>query len=297
MKEFKVTDGNEKERLNKYLAHILPNASMGFIYKMLRKKNITLNGKKASGNELLKAGDEVRIFFSDQTFEKFSAKDDLPEISSNLLKILYEDTDIIAVHKPAGLLSQSDKKGGDCVNARILSYLSANGKMPSDFTPSIVNRLDRNTSGIVLAGKTYKGSRFLSDAIQSRDVVKTYYCIADGHLEKPGLYRAWHHQNADNTVTVSDTKREGDKEAVTEFFPEKYSGKHTLVRVILHTGRKHQIRAALKHLGHPVTGDPKYGKGHEKHMYLHAFSVEVPGIGKIEDPVPEYFGRFLDADI
>ncbi|MDD6551238.1 MAG: RluA family pseudouridine synthase [Lachnospiraceae bacterium] len=297
MKEFTVTSGNEKERLNKYLAHILPNASMGFLYKMLRKKNITLNGKKASGNELLKAGDEVRIFFSDETFEKFSSKTvSIPE-SSKPLQVLYEDDDIIAVHKPAGLLSQSDIKGGDCVNARILAYLSTNGKMPSDFTPSIVNRLDRNTSGIVLAGKTYKGSRFLSDAIQSRDVVKTYYCIADGHFEKTGLYKAWHHQNPDNSVTISDKKREGDKEAVTEFFPEKYSGKHTLVRVILHTGRKHQIRASLSNLGHPVTGDPKYGRGHEKHMYLHAFSVEVPGIGKIEDPVPEYFGRFLDADI
>lgn len=296
MREFSVSEKNESERLNKYLSHLLPNASMGFIYKMLRKKNITLNGKKASGNELLKPGDEVRIFFSDETYEKFSRKK--ADAAGNAdIKVLYEDDDIIAVHKPAGLLSQSDKKGGDCVNARILAYLSSNGKMPDDFTPSIANRLDRNTSGIVLAGKTYKGSRFLSDSIQSRDIVKTYYCIADGWFERKGVYRCYHHINSDKTVSISDIKHEGDKEAVTEFFPEETSKRHTLVRVILHTGRKHQIRASMAHLGHPVTGDPKYGKGHEKHMYLHAYSVEIPGVGTITDEVPDYFRRFMNADI
>lgn len=296
MREFTVPEGNKSERLNKYLSHLLPNASMGFIYKMLRKKNITLNEKKASGNELLMPGDEVRIFFSDETYEKFSKREtEVAEASP--IAVLYEDDDIIAVHKPAGLLSQSDKKGGDCVNARILYYLSTKGKMPADFTPSIANRLDRNTSGIVLAGKTYKGSRFLSDAIQSRDVIKTYYCIVDGWFEKRGLYKAYHHTNSDNTVTISDIKHEGDKEAVTEFFPEETSKRHTLVRIILHTGRKHQIRASLAHLGHPVTGDPKYGKGHEKHLYLHAYSVEIPGVGMIVDEVPDYFRRFMDADV
>ncbi|MQN01525.1 MAG: RluA family pseudouridine synthase [Lachnospiraceae bacterium] len=300
MKELIISEANEKERLNKYLSHLLSNASMGFIYKMLRKKNITLNGKKASGNELLKSGDIIKIFFSDETYDKFTANDRGIVPAQNPLEpltVLYEDSDIIAVHKPAGLLSQSDKRGGDCVNSRILFLLSSRGEMETGFTPSIVNRLDRNTSGIVLAGKTYRGSRMLSDLIQSRDVIKTYYCIADGHFKREGIYRVWHTENKDNTVNVSDKETEGAKEIVTEFFPERYSRSHTLIRIILHTGRKHQIRASLSHLGYPVTGDSKYGKGHEKHMYLHAFSVRIPGIGTIEDPLPDYFRRFMDADI
>lgn len=296
MKEIKVSSGNENERLNKYLARILPNASMGFIYKMLRKKNITLNDKKASGSELLKSGDQVKIFFSDETFEKFSARAEEHHRDVKPIKVLYEDDDIIAVHKPAGLLSQSDRKGGDCVNERILSYLSSRDKLPDDFTPSIVNRLDRNTSGIVLAGKTYQGTRRLTEQIRTRQIIKKYKCICLGSFDKKMTVHSFLKEKQQNTVEILDSPSDGAKEIITEFIPEQKLTGFTFLTVVLHTGRKHQIRAQLAHLGHPIVGDAKYGKGHGR-MYLHAFSVYVPDVGVITDPVPDEFGRFINAHI
>lgn len=296
MKLINVDQGHEKERLNKYLSRILPNASMSFIYKMLRKKNIVLNGRKASGSELLKSGDEIKIFFSDETFDKFSKQSTSVIREAGPIQVLFENEDIIAVHKPAGLLSQSDKSGGDCVNARILSYLSVKSELPSDFTPSIVNRLDRNTSGIVLAGKTYQGTRMLTEEIRERKIIKTYKCICDGAFAEHMTVTAYLIEAADNKVEIYDSFVDGSKKIITEFIPDRRLAGYTLLTVILHTGRKHQIRAQLSALGHPVAGDPKYGRGKGK-MLLHAYSVEIPDIGVIEDPLPDNFTRFINAHL
>lgn len=296
MKQIVVDERFSKERLNKYLSGILPNASMGFIYKMLRKKNIVLNGRKAQGNELLSAGDEIKIFFSDDTFDKFSRKEAVTIADAKPLTVLYEDNDVIAVHKPAGLLSQSDRAGGDCVNARILSYLAKKNELPSDFTPSIVNRLDRNTSGLVLAGKTYQGVRTLTEEIRTRKVIKTYKCICVGRFEEHKTVTAFLKEIPGNQVEIYDNEVAGSRKIITEFIPETQLNGYTLLTVILHTGRKHQIRAQLSALGHPVVGDPKYGHGRGI-MYLHAYSVEIPEIGLIADPVPDNFTRFINAHL
>ena len=296
MKQITVDESFSKERLNKYLSRLLPNASMGFIYKMLRKKNIVLNGKKASGNELLDAGDEIKIFFSDETYEKFSKKGS-PVIHNALpVRVIYEDKDIIAVHKPAGLLSQSDRAGGDCVNARILSYLAKKNELPFDFTPSIVNRLDRNTSGLVLAGKTYQGVRTLTEEIRTRKVVKTYKCICVGRFEEHKTVTAYLKEIPGNQVEIYDNEVAGSRRIITEFIPETQLNGYTLLTVILHTGRKHQIRAQLAALNHPVAGDAKYGRG-KGTMYLHAYSVDIPEIGTITDPLPDDFTRFINAHL
>lgn len=296
MKQINIDADAENERLNKYLARLLPNASMGFIYKMLRKKNIVLNGSKASGSELLKAGDEIKVFFSDETYDKFSRKTprEVPEFRP--LTVLYEDSDIIAVHKPAGLLSQSDKKGGDCVNARIISYLGSKGELSDDFTPSIVNRLDRNTSGIVLAGKTYQGTRRLTEEIRERIVIKTYKCICEGDFARHMTVTAFLKELPGNQVKIYNSEVDGSKKIITEFIPERELNGYTLLKVILHTGRKHQIRAQLSALGHPVAGDGKYGK-RKGYLCLHAYSVEIPDIGVITDPLPDEFRRFIDAHL
>ena len=296
MKQIVVDERFSKERLNKYLSGILPNASMGFIYKMLRKKNIVLNGRKAQGNELLSAGDEIKIFFSDDTFDKFSRKEAVTIADARPLTVLYEDNDVIAVHKPAGLLSQSDRAGGDCVNTRILSYLAKKNELPSDFTPSIVNRLDRNTSGLVLAGKTYQGVRTLTEEIRTRKVIKTYKCICVGRFEEHKTVTAYLKEIPGNQVEIYDNEVAGSRRIITEFIPETQLNGYTLLTVILHTGRKHQIRAQLSALGHPVVGEPKYGHGRGI-MYLHAYSVEIPEIGLITDPVPDNFTRFINAHL
>lgn len=296
MKQIVVDERFSKERLNKYLSGILPNASMGFIYKMLRKKNIVLNGRKAQGNELLSAGDEIKIFFSDDTFDKFSRREAVTIADAKPLTVLYEDNDVIAVHKPAGLLSQSDRAGGDCVNARIISYLAQRKELLPDFTPSIVNRLDRNTSGIVLAGKTYQGVRALTEEIRERRIIKTYKCICEGDFPEEGTVTAYLKEIEGNQVRVFSSEVAGSKRIITEFIPERRLVGFTLLRVILHTGRKHQIRAQLAALNHPVAGDAKYGRG-KGTMYLHAYSVDIPEIGTITDPLPDDFTRFINAHL
>ncbi len=299
MKEIRVAESFSDSRLDKYLIRLLPSASAGFIYKMLRKKNITLNGKKASGRELLRDGDLIRIFFSDETFEKFSRKEQICSSEGVMLAetdILYQDKDIMAVHKPAGLLSQSNRPGGDCLNARIISYLASEGELSSDFTPSIVNRLDAATSGIVLFGKTYHGVRLLTEMIRERRIVKTYKCICHKTFEEKVTVTSYLKELSGNRVSVTAERTDGSKRIITEFIPEKRLCGYTLLTVILHTGRKHQIRAQLAALGFPVAGDSKYGHDSGR-LYLHAYSVEIPGIGQIVDLLPEEFGRFINAHL
>lgn len=296
MKKIIVDDRYENMRFNKYINHLLPSARMGFIYRMLRKKNIVLNGKKADGSEAVHAGDEVKIFFSDETYEEFSRKKPRTIRKTAPIKVLYEDDDIMAVHKPRGLKSQSDKAGGDCVNSRIISLLDSEGKLTDDFTPSIVNRLDTNTTGIVLAGKTYQGTRRLTELIRESQIVKTYKCICIGDFPERKFVKNYIVTEKGNQVSVSDTKINGGRIAKTEFIPEKRMNGYTLLTVILHTGRKHQIRATLAHLGHPVAGDSKYGND-KGYMYLHAYSVDIPDTGVITDPLPEEFERFINAHL
>lgn len=296
MKKITVDDRYENMRFNKFIRHLLPSAGMGFIYRMLRKKNIVLNGKKADGSEQVHAGDEVKIFFSDETYADLSEKKPRDINRPKPVKVLYEDDDIIAVHKPRGLKSQSDRAGGDCVNARILSLLESEGKLPDDYTPSIVNRLDTNTTGIILAGKTYRGTRRLTEQIREGQIVKTYKCICRGDFKERIFVKNYIVNEKKDQVRVSDTRINGGKIAKTEFIPERKLNGYTLLSVILYTGRKHQIRATLAHLGYPVAGDSKYGN-ERGYMYLHSYSVSIPDIGVIYDRVPTEFERFINAHL
>lgn len=178
MQELTITDLEAGQRLNKYMMKYLNQAPSSFIYKMLRKKNITRNGKKASGDEILECGDVIKLFLADETIEKFrvvksagSATSDGSAQASRqkpgiTLQILYQDPDILAVHKPVGVLSQKAKKDDYSINEAIVDYCLSmrilTVKQLETFHPSISNRLDRNTSGIILAGISLKGSQTLA---------------------------------------------------------------------------------------------------------------------------------------
>ena len=168
MKQFTISPNESGQRFDKYLKKLLSNASGSFVYKMLRKKNITLNDHKADGTEKLNAGDLVKLFLSDETFEKFSGVDEtnseymkLKSIDSGRLQVVYEDDDVIIINKPSGMLSQKAVPEDISANEYILSYLIRKGSLSEEqfktFKPSICNRLDRNTSGLLIAGKTLKG--------------------------------------------------------------------------------------------------------------------------------------------
>ena len=312
MKEFKISPLNQDQKLIRYLERILKNAGSGFLYKMLRKKNITLNGKKASGNETLQAGDVVKIFFSDETFEKMSGmkfeqdmgKENSVRTASNhriqtdgrkertekswgegsrydggrkedlrfprapfLIQILYEDTDLLAVNKPSGVLSQKSDSGRASMNEYLIRYCLEEGRMTEEdlrtFRPSVVNRLDRNTSGILLFGKTMRGLHLGSELVKSHQGQKTYHCIVTGdssRFKENTLVKGWLLKDSKkNMVTYSTHELKNGLYMEEEVRLLRKKGPYSLLEVLLHTGRSHQIRSSLSALGCPIVNDRKYG--------------------------------------
>ncbi len=205
------------QRLDKFLRRYLPEAGSGFLYKQLRKKNITLNGTKASGKELLREGDEIRIFFSDETLRKFSAKESLPQKNKSgkprpslvASDILFEDSHMLILNKKAGILSQKAAPEDISLVEMIQSYLTEKGELTEEslriFRPSVVNRIDRNTSGIVLAAKTLAAARELSECLRDRTVHKYYYALTEGEILEPARISAYLTKDPrTNRVTVHD---------------------------------------------------------------------------------------------
>ena len=179
MREFQINSNEAGQRFDKYLKKLLVGAPNSFVYKMLRKKNITLNGKKADGTEKLIGGDVVKLFLSDETFEKFTGKEEVAAAYEHLkglraLPVVYEDEDVLIVNKPSGMLSQKAKPTDVSANEHIISYLIEKGELTEEmmrtFKPSVSNRLDRNTSGLLVAGKTLKGLQEMSQALKERTV-------------------------------------------------------------------------------------------------------------------------------
>ncbi len=301
MKEYIISGADEGQTLLKYLEKVLPGAKGGITFKALRKKNITLNNAKAAGKEVLKAGDSVRVFFSDDTIEKYRPKYGSSAVTKKVTgkeikdfshSIIYEDGNVLVVNKEPGLLSQGDASGDISLNDILLSYLENETKHYA-VKPSVVNRLDRNTSGIVLCGKTQKGLKGLSELIRDRSVRKLYHAVVLGELkEKLTLEGFLSKDREENKVSISEGNSEKDSDPVkTIVSPDSYIDvqgiRMTLVTAELVTGKPHQIRAHLLEAGYPIIGDPKYRTPESKEVsdklkagrqLLHAYRVEFPVI-------------------
>lgn len=345
MRELKIGPLDGGQRLDKYLLRVFKEADKGFLYRMLRKKNITLNGKKAEGGERLSEGDTVQVFFSEETFEKMAGgrppeaaggpqKAGHPEasggrISPAALDIIFETPHILLVNKPAGLLTQKAAARDDCLTDRIAAYVKGrNDAASTGFTPSAANRLDRNTSGLVLAGKTLPGQQLLSYLLRSRKTEKYYLCLVKGQMEKETdstLY--WQKEEAENRALISEVPREGALPIRLKATPLAHLREGTdLLKVQLISGKSHQIRAQLAWLGHPILGDSKYGDGDFTRrlgaqlgiplrlQLLHSWQLVFPAYEEEESlspltrqlwqelagrgftaPYPPYFKRVLEA--
>jgi 23S rRNA pseudouridine955/2504/2580 synthase len=369
MKELIIDKLGDNQRLDKYLSKYLSAASKSFIYKMLRKKNITLNDKKADGSEKLQSGDSVKIFFSDETLNKFSEgkscisnagsrqtnnmTDKAADNTANEpavrtdgkhtdstadkysytafkkglsvdyekiyrpLDIVYEDENVLFINKPVGMLSQKADKNDCSLVEYITAYLLHNNSLTYEdlamFTPSICNRLDRNTSGIIAAGKTMKGLQELSSHFKERTLAKYYICIVAGKVDKRQLIKGYLYKDKKlNKVTICQTLPNGRDTSEylpieTEYIPVAYSDNATLLKVHLITGRSHQIRAHLASINHPLAGDYKYGKAsfnrrftdkyNCKSQLLHSYELNIPDMDiHIHTDIPDVFLNVLKGE-
>lgn len=324
MREIVIEKNEAGQRLDKFLAKYMNEASKSFFYKMMRKKNITLNGKKCEGNEKLAEGDVVKLFLAEDTIEKFSSVQ-VQEVKKVDLDILYEDDEIILVNKPAGMLSQKGKETDESLVEYLIDYLLGSGKLTESglraFRPSVCNRLDRNTSGIVAAGKSLAGLQMLSGVFKDRSIHKYYQCLVSGEIRDVKTVDGWllkdEKKNQVRILTEAEAKRFGGrggdeepKRIRTKYEPIATDGRFTLLKVTLLTGRSHQIRAHLASLGHPIVGDFKYGGVSKvnpsgrtvKYQLLHSYRLEFPKLAEpfvylsgrvFEAPLPGYFGSVL----
>ncbi len=271
MKEIIISENESFQRLDRFLMKLMPHASKGFIQKMIRKKNIKCNNEKSDPCLLLKKGDAIQIYFSDETYGKFTHKAKQrpqdPKIASpRKLAIIAENKDLLVVNKPANLLSQPDYSGDLSLIDLALDYLIATGSYDPQkeitFTPACSNRLDRNTSGIVLIPKTYQSLQTINTLIREKKVKKYYLALVDGIISTSGSCQNFGTKDKfANLSTVSEAKISKDSQLMAlNYRPLESHFNTTLIRIELLTGRSHQIRAQLAHLGHPILGDHKYGK-------------------------------------
>lgn len=318
MQEIQIAANEAGQRLDKLLAKYLSEAPKSFLYKMLRKKNIVLNGKKASGNEKLVAGDSVKLFLSDETIQKFSREITVCK-SNTKLDILYEDDDILLVNKPAGMLSQKAEAKDISLVEHLISYLLESGQLTREnlksFKPSICNRLDRNTSGLVVCGKSLKGLQTMGQLFKERTLKKYYRCIVAGNVTEKQYVKGYLIKDEKkNQVTVCDTYFPESQEIETEYRPIQQLKQGTLLEVHLITGKTHQIRAHLASQGHAIIGDYKYGsreindrykKEYQlSHQLLHAYRLEVPKTKELPQlsekmfvaPLPKQFQKIIEGE-
>ena len=294
MQELHVTANEAGQRLDKLLAKFLNQAPKSFLYKMMRKKNIVLNGKKCTGNEKLKQGDSIKLFFSDETIEKFSAGTYVTPKKEkiNMLPIIYEDEQVLLMNKPVGVLSQKAKDSDVSAVEILINYLIETNQLSKEqfrtFHPSICNRLDRNTSGILVAGKTLPALQEMNRFFKERTIAKYYRCLVKGRVIKNEDYIKGYLVKDQKTNKVSITKKKAEEGVPieTEYCVIQSNDEVSLLEVHLITGKTHQIRAHLASIGHPIIGDYKYGDKQINEMYrqeyglksqlLHAYRLEMP---------------------
>lgn len=377
MREINVSTNEAGQRLDKLLRKYLKNANTSFIYKMLRKKNIVLNDKKAEGKEILNLGDSVKMYFSEETFATMTGRSgqyfgsaeknrearadataqctstssdytasagkrsaqthrsgSSADTNSAQMRrgassgntserrekrafdvegfrkhIVYEDENLLVLNKPSGWLSQSDASGLPSVNERCLQYLMATGALTEaqlqTFKPGIANRLDRNTSGLILFGKTLPALQALATLLRDRTMEKYYLAIVNGdidHAQRIDGYLAKDERT--NRVEIRPQPFPDAVEIHTAYEPLKRSAEYTVLKVHLITGKTHQIRAHLRAIGHPIIGDPKYGRkdanayyrthGGVQSQLLHAWELHFPE--KLDGPLQNLAGQTITAE-
>ncbi len=312
MKQYTIDENSGNQRLDRYLFKLMPLADRNFLQKMLRKKRIKLNGGRAEPKDTVHSGDTVQVYFSEETIAGFQEKktqrhfDLTPEIKKIFEPPVYEDDHLLVINKPAGLLSQAASSGDLSLIDAARTYLKKNAPDNAKaFEVVISNRLDRNTSGIILMPKDYPTLQTVNAAIRERQALKEYHTIVLGVLKKPGTLTGFLTKDtSENKSAIQSQFEKGAKEVRLDYCPLADNGKFTFLEITLHTGRSHQIRTQLADYGFPIIGDYKYGdtsinrqfnqKYGLKHHLLHSRHYAIKDLEyDFTAPYPELFKQLL----
>ena len=273
MREFVIGENDANQRLDKYISKAFPLIPKSLMYKYIRSKRIKVNSKKCDIGFKLQKGDVVSLYINDEFSAPKVPKYDFMGAGKNL-SVVYEDENILLADKPVGLLSHPDAdEYNDTAITRIKRYLYEKHEYCPEnemsFAPALVNRIDRNTAGIIIAAKNAEALRILNEKLKNRELHKLYLCVVIGKLQKESgvLKDSLQKNEKQNKVYVSKGASVNAKSISTKYRVLGYKNGLSLIEVELLTGRTHQIRAHFAFYGHPLLGDGKYGTNAENKRF------------------------------
>lgn len=290
MIEFKINENDSNQRFDRFLRKYLKNAPLSIIQKNIRKKNFKINDKRAKKDDFVKNGDIITMYISEEDYQKWVRKNDFKASDFNL-DIVYEDENIIIIDKKSGILSHAATPSdyGKNLVDQMTSYLYKTNKVNSrdlTFKPSIINRLDRNTAGLIIGAKNAKALRILNKAISERKINKYYLTIVEGEIKKDFEINTKISKKENKNMIRENNK---GKEIITKFHPIESKNNFTLLECELITGKTHQIRYSLYKNSTPIIGDRKYSnskidykKINLKNQALLAYKLKFSNIKNLE---------------